>query len=108
MRDSAKALWLSAALLLPGCSTRPESISGTETFTGLGDHAVFVVSHGWHTGIVMPAELLTGENPQLRRGFLPSRGDHLRQRGHGCALADQLGRACRRGAGLTNKLLHQQ
>ncbi len=69
MRDSAKAIWLSVALLLPGCSTRPESIIGTETFTGLGDHAVFVVSHGWHTGIVLPAELLTDDNPQLKERF---------------------------------------
>ena len=69
MRDSAMAIWLSAALLLPGCSTRPEAISGAETFSGRGDHAVYVVSHGWHTGIVLPAKLLTADNPQLKARF---------------------------------------
>ena len=69
MRDSAKVIWLSAALLLPGCSTKPDSVSGTETFSGLGDHPVFVVSHGWHTGIILPAYLLTTGNPQLKNRF---------------------------------------
>lgn len=70
MRDSAKVIGLSAALLLlPGCSTRPEPITDTDIFTGLGDHSVFVVSHGWHTGIVLPAGMLMADNPRLKERF---------------------------------------
>lgn len=56
-------------LLLHGCSTKPDAVTGTEPFSGHGDQAVFVISHGWHTGIALPARLLTATNPVLEKRF---------------------------------------
>ena len=69
MRDSANLSWLLTALLVAGCSTQPEAITDGDTFTGLGNQPIFVVSHGWHTGIVLAADRLTAGNPVLKQRF---------------------------------------
>jgi uncharacterized protein (TIGR02117 family) len=56
-------------LLLHGCSTKPDAVIGTEPFSGRGDQAVFVISHGWHTGIALPAQWLTAKIPVLKKRF---------------------------------------
>ena len=42
-------------IILAGCSAKPYIVSYAEEFEGSGQNEVYVVSHGWHTGFVIPA-----------------------------------------------------
>ncbi len=50
-----------AIALLAGCTTAPER-SGVVT-------PIHVVTHGWHTGVVIPTALLVAEQPALAQRF---------------------------------------
>ena len=56
-------------LLLSSCSSKPYVVQHTgETFAEESE-AIYVVSHGWHTGIVVPARKIQSNLPQLRERF---------------------------------------
>ena len=56
-------------IILAGCSTKPYIVSYAEKFEGFGQNGVYVVSHGWHTGFVIPAPEIQGVIPELEKRF---------------------------------------
>jgi len=56
-------------IILAGCSAKPYIISYAEEFEGYGQNDVYVVSHGWHTGFVIPAPEIQGVIPELELRF---------------------------------------
>jgi len=56
-------------IILAGCSSKPYIVSYAEEFEGSGQNEVYVVSHGWHTGFVIPAPEIQGVMPELERRF---------------------------------------
>jgi uncharacterized protein (TIGR02117 family) len=62
-------LLLTMLMLLGGCSTKPYSIDSPGPSDGQGKHAVYIVSHGWHSGIVIDAQQALTKLPGLRNRF---------------------------------------
>ena len=56
-------------IILAGCSAKPYTVSYAEKFEGSGQNEVYVVSHGWHTGFVIPAPEIQGVIPELEQRF---------------------------------------
>ena len=56
-------------IILAGCSAKPYIVSYAEKFEGSGQNEVYVVSHGWHTGFVIPAPEIQGVIPELEQRF---------------------------------------
>jgi len=56
-------------IILGGCSAKPYIVSYAEKFEGFGQNGVYVVSHGWHTGFVIPAPEIQGVIPELEQRF---------------------------------------
>ena len=56
-------------IILGGCSAKPYIVSYAEKFEGSGQNGVYVVSHGWHTGFVIPAPEIQGVIPELEQQF---------------------------------------
>ena len=62
--------FLLAILVLCSCTTRPEVIPPIETDkTEEKNQSVYVTSHGWHTGIVINASMITDELVALKERF---------------------------------------
>lgn len=59
---------LSLMLLLTGCSTKPLIVRETKV-TAPESKKIFIVSHGWHTGIVINKKLITSLLPELHNRF---------------------------------------
>ena len=51
------------------CSSLPYVIEPIASDTAELDGDIFVVSHGWHTGIVVPSKLITSRIPGLKERF---------------------------------------
>jgi uncharacterized protein (TIGR02117 family) len=62
-------LWLFLLLLISGCSDTPKIVQHTEAYTGFGQNPVYVVSHGWHTGFVIPSTKVYERIPVLQERF---------------------------------------
>lgn len=61
-----KAKFLIILLLLPiACVSQPQKI---EAMTA-GGQAVYVISHGWHTGFILPAKAIQNALPKLKQRF---------------------------------------
>lgn len=58
-----------AALIIFGCSGQPYALQPPKDMTGPKSVQAFVVSHGWHTGLVLPAANLNSEIPELALRF---------------------------------------
>ena len=56
-------------MIIAGCSAKPYIFSYAEEFEGTGQNEVYVVSHGWHTGFVIPAPEIHGVIPELEQRF---------------------------------------
>lgn len=56
------------ALALSGCSTKPHIVKTTDIKTSKS-MGVSIVSHGWHTGFVVPSDTITSRLPQLKERF---------------------------------------
>jgi uncharacterized protein (TIGR02117 family) len=56
-------------LFICGCASRPYVVSAGGDQAGAKSRHVFVVSHGWHTGLVIPAGELQGRLPALKARF---------------------------------------
>jgi len=60
---------LLALCLLSACSSKPYIVESPEKdFTG-GQNKIYVVSHGWHTGFVIPAGGIQNIVPELKKRF---------------------------------------
>lgn len=62
-------LSLTLLILVLGCSTKPSVVQHSEGDTGDGVSEVYVASHGWHTGFVLPAEDIQRRLPELKKRF---------------------------------------
>lgn len=51
-----------------GCSELPKAHSPDE-IDKVRPHQIFVVSHGWHTGVIVPAAPMLQQSAELRRRF---------------------------------------
>jgi len=72
-RHGMRRLILGILLLaLLGCSSRPFAVPPAYAAGGAADHRIYVVNHGWHTGIVVPAPPLQKAIPELERRFADS------------------------------------
>ena len=56
-------------ILLSGCSSAPHMVEHPDDFTGTGENAVYIVSHGWHTGFVISAVAMQEKLPKLKERF---------------------------------------
>ena len=56
-------------IIVAGCSAKPHIVSSAEEFEVSGQNEVYVVSHGWHTGFVIPAPETHGVIPELEQRF---------------------------------------
>jgi uncharacterized protein (TIGR02117 family) len=65
-----KNLFLFVVLIfVSGCSTKPAIVKYTENYSGIGQNEVYVVSHGWHTGFVIPSDRIFEYYPSLKQRF---------------------------------------
>ena len=55
--------------LLYGCSGAPYTVQPNETTANSPTHQIYIVSHGWHTGLVAPASALNRVLPGLAQRF---------------------------------------
>jgi hypothetical protein len=60
---------LTAFVLLFGCATAPHALPFTPAAESSRPHRVFVVGHGWHVGLVLPAAPLAAHHPALKARF---------------------------------------
>ena len=58
-----------AAFLFAACSGQPEVVEPRADANPGSAHRVFVIGHGWHTGIVVPAAAINQDLPFLRERF---------------------------------------
>ncbi len=56
-------------VLVSGCETKPLVIDHQGNYTGTGSNAVYIVSHGWHTGIVIPSGFVFQSMDSLKERF---------------------------------------
>jgi len=59
---------LISLLVVSACSTRPHVVKQTEISVS-APQEIYIVSHGWHTGFVVPASTIQSLLPQLRDRF---------------------------------------
>jgi uncharacterized protein (TIGR02117 family) len=55
--------WLSA------CATKPYVVKETPVEPAAANKTIYVLSHGWHTGLVIPAEDIESDLPELKNRF---------------------------------------
>jgi uncharacterized protein (TIGR02117 family) len=73
VRKTRVLLFLAVAVVLVGCSNAPHVVSGPAEFEGSGRHAVYIANHGWHTGVIVPAEAMQERVPALQKRFPEAR-----------------------------------
>ena len=55
--------------LLTGCSSLPHVVEPVSEDNHVPATTIFITSHGWHTGIIVPSGLIQSRIPQLRQRF---------------------------------------
>jgi len=56
-------------ILLSGCSSKPLIVNHLSDYSSKGNNEIYVVSHGWHTGFVVPSEEIYKSIPSLEERF---------------------------------------
>ena len=64
-----RILFALVAVLLTSCSTLPHALPPPKEANPVRDQTVHVVSHGWHTGLIVPAAMAERSMPVLRERF---------------------------------------
>lgn len=64
-----KILWVILLVLISGCSAQPAVVPPSEGSAGKSDNEIYIVSHGWHTGFVLPADDVQRRLPELEKRF---------------------------------------
>ena len=68
-----KTFWLIiSCLILSACSLKPYVVNPAIEQTIAGEIEIFIVSHGWHTGVVIPAADIQQKIPKLKDRFRSS------------------------------------
>lgn len=60
---------ISLLMLLGACSGLPDRSMSSKAEDGVRRHEIFVIGHGWHTGVVVPGAFLSRVIPQLKERF---------------------------------------
>ena len=60
---------IAVLLMLTACTSLPEPVMYEQRSTATGSDVVYIVNHGWHTGIVLPAHKVFAELPRLGQRF---------------------------------------
>lgn len=55
--------------LLTACSSKPYVVKHTEMLAAAEQEEIYIVSHGWHTGFIVPAKRIQNQLPKLRNRF---------------------------------------
>ena len=55
--------------LLTACASKPSVVKHTEMPAAVGQEEIYIVNHGWHTGILIPAKRIQDQLPELRKRF---------------------------------------
>ncbi len=55
--------------LLTACSSKPYVVKHTEMPAAAEQEEIYIVSHDWHTGFVVPAKRIQNQLPKLRKRF---------------------------------------
>lgn len=63
------AVLISFALSLASCSSLPEVVHHYDESSSKERTVIYVADHGWHTGLVIPAERIQSSLPDLRDRF---------------------------------------
>ncbi|WP_370277439.1 TIGR02117 family protein [Pontibacterium sp.] len=63
------AFVLAIAMLMSACSSNPHVVHHPSSFTDEGSIDLYIVSHGWHTGFVIPADEIQARLPELKDRF---------------------------------------
>ena len=66
-------LLLIIILLVSACSSRPYVLEPIPGDTAEVNGEIYVVSHGWHTGLVIPSKLIQSRVPKLEQRFKNTR-----------------------------------
>jgi uncharacterized protein (TIGR02117 family) len=69
MQNISACIFLLALTLIGGCSSRPHVVRQTDDVPISGINKIYVVSHGWHTGLVLPAKDIQARLPKLKERF---------------------------------------
>lgn len=64
-----KIIVVALFLITTACSSLPHVVEPIPGDKAPLDGDIFVVSHGWHTGIVIPSKLITARIPDLKERF---------------------------------------
>lgn len=56
-------------IILSTCSSKPNVVESVSGDTAKVDGDIYVVSHGWHTGLVVPSKLIQSRIPELKHRF---------------------------------------
>ncbi|MCG7928798.1 MAG: TIGR02117 family protein [Candidatus Thiodiazotropha lotti] len=72
-QDIVTSLSLACLLFLSACSDKPNVIQHADDYSSSGHHQVYVVSHDWHTGFVIPSTKVYESIPALQERFEQSR-----------------------------------
>jgi len=56
-------------LLISGCASKPYAVRLPVDAAPSGRNEIFVVNHGWHTGLIVPVEKLQLLIPGLKERF---------------------------------------
>lgn len=68
-RSGRSLLAMSFLILLVACSGEPRPATPPDRFQGRGANPVFIISHGWHTGVMLQAPAAQQRIPQLATDF---------------------------------------
>ena len=55
--------------MLTACSSKPYAVEHIELPATTEQEEIYIVNHGWHTGIVVPAKKIQNQLPKLRERF---------------------------------------
>jgi uncharacterized protein (TIGR02117 family) len=65
-----KSIFLAlTSLLLSACFSESFAVKPIDETTAIREKEIFVVSHGWHTGFIIPAQQIQAQLPKLKERF---------------------------------------
>lgn len=80
-------LWI---LLLAACSTVPHAVLPPQEANPVRNQTIHVVSHGWHTGLIVPAAAAEQSLPFLKRRFQSAKAYEFGWGDKGFYMADEI------------------
>ncbi len=60
---------ITIALLLSSCSNEPNIVDYNKPYSFKGPNSLYIVSHGWHTGFIIPVAQIIEHIPELSERF---------------------------------------